>query len=142
MICFFMHELFVAMQQMMSLWYEFTFDNRLGNKISVMLSPGDQITVQRFPGTESEDELVILQSCFFPYATEESARKQYIMRLFQRRQNRLENNNICVIVLFQRQNLLENIFPSQWKTEFLSYFCQKLLESARKKKNNYIKYYF
>ena len=35
-----MHELFVTMQQM----YEFTFDNRLGNKISVMLSPEDRIT--------------------------------------------------------------------------------------------------
>ena len=43
-------------------------------------------------------------------------------------------------MLFQRQNLLENIFPAQWKTEFQSYFPQKLLESARKK--NYIKYFF
>ena len=42
-------------------------------------------------------------------------------------------------MLFQRQNLLENIFPAQWKTEFQSYFSQKLLESARKKNNNYIK---
>ena len=78
--------------------------------------------------------LVILQSFFFPYETEESARKQYISRLFQRRQNRLENNNICVVMLFQRKNLLENIFQAQWKTEFQSYFSQKLLESARKKK--------
>ena len=45
-----------------------------------------------------------------------------------------ENNNICIIMLFQRQNLLENIFPAQWKTEFQSYFSQYLLESARKKK--------
>ena len=70
---------------------------------------------------------------FSLYETEESARKQYISRLFQRRQNRLENNNSCVITLFQRQKL-ENIFPAQWKTEFQSYFSQKLLESARKKK--------
>ena len=49
-------------------------------------------------------------------------------------------------MLVQRQNLLENIFPAQWKTEFQSYFPQKLLESARtkkkkkkKKKNIYIK---
>ena len=39
-----MHELFVTMQQKTRLWYEFTFDNRLGNKISVMLSPGDRIS--------------------------------------------------------------------------------------------------
>ena len=32
-------------------------------------------------------------------------------------------------MLFQRQN-----FPAQWKTEFQSYFSQKLLELARKKK--------
>ena len=31
----------------------------------------------------------------------------------------------------------ENIFPSQWKTEFQSYVSQKLLESARKKKQLY-----
>ena len=37
-------------------------------------------------------------------------------------------------MLFQRQNLLENIFSAQWKTEFQSYFSQKQLESARKKK--------
>ena len=58
---------------------------------------------------------------------------------FQRRQNRLENNNIYVIILFRRQNLLENIFPAQWKTEFQSYFSQKLLGSVRK---NVIKSYF
>ena len=94
--------------------------------------------------------LVTLQSCFFfffffffiPYETEESARKQYISRLFQRRYNRLENNNICVIMLFQRQNLLENIFPAQWKTELQSYFSQKLLESARKKKKQLYKVFF
>ena len=58
---------------------------------------------------------------------------------FQMRQNRLENNNIYVIILFRRQNLLENIFPAQWKTEFQSYFSQKLLGSVRK---NDIKSYF
>ena len=31
--------------------------------------------------------------------------------------------------------MLENIFPDQWKTEFQSYFPQKLLESARNKNN-------
>ena len=60
-------------------------------------------------------------------------------------------------MLFQRQNLLENIFSAQWKREFQSYFFQTLLESARKKtttknnnkkkkkkkkKNNYIKSLF
>ena len=36
-------------------------------------------------------------------------------------------------MLFQRQNLLENISPAQCNTEFQSYFSQKLLESAREK---------
>ena len=34
--------------------------------------------------------------------------------------------------------MLENMFPAQWKTEFQSYFSQKLLESAREKKKKYI----
>ena len=42
-------------------------------------------------------------------------------------------------MLFQRQNLLENIFPAQWKTEFQTYFSQKLLESARKKQQQLYK---
>ena len=42
-------------------------------------------------------------------------------------------------MLFQRQNLLENMFPAQWKTEFQSYFSKKLLESARGEKKHYIK---
>ena len=41
-------------------------------------------------------------------------------------------------MLFQRCNLLENIFPAQWKTEFQSYFSQKLLESTRKQKKKKI----
>ena len=55
-------------------------------------------------------------------------------------------------MLFQKQNLLENVFPAQWKTEFQSYFSEKLLDSARgktttkkknkKNKNNYIKSFF
>ena len=45
-----------------------------------------------------------------------------------KQKNRLESN----------KNLLENIFPAQWKTEFQSYFPKKLLESASNK-NNYIK---
>ena len=45
-------------------------------------------------------------------------------------------------MLFQRQNLLENIFPAQWKTEFQSYFSQKLLESARKKKIYKVFFFF
>ena len=60
-----MHELFVTMQQM----YE--FDNRLGNKISVMLSGLQKTESHRkhsitFSRTESDDEKVLLQSCFFP----------------------------------------------------------------------------
>ena len=37
--------------------------------------------------------------------------------------------------------MLENIFPAQWKTEFQSYFSQKLLESGRKK-NIYKVFFF
>ena len=45
-------------------------------------------------------------------------------------------------MLFQGKNLLENIFPAQWKTEFQSYFSQKLLESARKKKIYKVFFFF
>ena len=38
--------------------------------------------------------------------------------------------------------MLENIFPAQWKTEFQSYFSQKLLESARKKMYIYKIFFF
>ena len=34
-------------------------------------------------------------------------------------------------MLFQRQNLLENIFPAQWKTKFQSKFSQTCLELAQ-----------
>ena len=36
-------------------------------------------------------------------------------------------------MLFQRQNLLENIFPVQWKPEFQSYFSQNIIRIGLKK---------
>ena len=88
-------------------------------------------------------EFFITVMFFFPYETEESARK--IKSAIEQKEN---NCNICVIMLFQRQNLLENIFPAQWKTEFQFYFSQQLLKSARKenkqinKKQIYIYIFF
>ena len=94
--------------------------------------------VNVFPEQSRTMSLVILQSWFF----------FFFFFFYMKQKNRVESNisvvfskgdrigykTITFVLLCystERQNLLENIFPAQWKTEFQSYFSQKLLESAR-----------